>query len=56
VDRINALIVVFDRDLVGAEAWPLIHAIEQFKGVVAVSPHWAMEHDRPENIVDFRSS
>lgn len=55
--RINALVVLIDENL--EDAWPLVNAIAQLRGVVGVDPHWAAPDGliaqlRPDNVVELR--
>jgi hypothetical protein len=57
VDRLNALVVTVTENMVDTDAWMLMSAIEQLKGVVSVDPHWLAPDDlvtRPDNVVELR--
>lgn len=58
-DRINALVVLIDEHLAEEDAWPLVNAIAQLRGVVGVDPHWAapdglIAQMRLDNVVELR--
>lgn len=56
--RINALVVTVEPDWIEEDAWTLMVAIEQFKGVLRVDPHWAAPDSliaqmRLDNVVEL---
>lgn len=56
MDRINAIVVTLE-DI--EDAWPIMVAIEQLRGVRSVDPHWAapdglVAQMRLDNVVELR--
>lgn len=57
MDRLNALVVTVAENMADTDAWLLMSAIEQMRGVISVDPHWLAPDDlvaRPDNVVELR--